>query len=294
MDVTLKGRRNVNARNMTTLMAILFLLTMLGIAAHGAAPVARAQDPGGQEPWLTDPIEICQVQPELPDCVPQADETLIGTMGPAIETFAVTDDPVELAEVFGDATPLPSEALGTWDAWSGPVGPDGGWRRRQLGVTAYSQRDGRWSNDVMRTCNRTIGAAGCTVSSVAMAINYLGAGRSPGTLNSCMGNRACPLEWGKVAPQCGLGKIDGHYVYGFSYENLRTMINGKRPPVHAVRSGGHWVVVTGYYYEEGRNPPADPYYYLTIDPYDGQAKRLSAYAGTYGSIHMFTPRGTES
>ena len=64
------------------------------------------------------------------------------------------------------------------------------------GIKRLVQSDSRWSSVVMKTCNKTIGAAGCALTSFTMVRNLLsGTNDTPADVNAKMGDAACPFQW---------------------------------------------------------------------------------------------------
>jgi len=90
------------------------------------------------------------------------------------------------------------------------------WHNVWLNVPLYSQNDPRWKNSVMQTCGRTVGQAGCALTSAAMVFKYYGGSKNPGQLNTCMGSFACPFYWGSGASHCSNGSSTYVGKYGFS------------------------------------------------------------------------------
>jgi hypothetical protein len=142
-------------------------------------------------------------------------------------------------------------------------------------VPTYNQHN--YSN-LMRTCNRTISQAGCALTSAAMVLKYYGVRTDPPTLNSCLGNRACPLWWGPVASSCSERKVSGvAFKQGFSYTVIDQYLAAGKPVIVWVRTrtgGTHFVVVNG---GSGRHPGG----YTINDPADGSSnKTLAHYTNT--------------
>jgi len=70
-------------------------------------------------------------------------------------------------------------------------------------VPPYAQTDPRWASHNMRTCDLSIGEAGCALTSAAMVFGYYGDTRNPAQLNLCLGNYACPIYWQTAAKRVG-------------------------------------------------------------------------------------------
>jgi len=276
------------------LAAFLLTLSALGLSAP-STPKALAQPGTANWPPSTVAIEICQVEPDHPDCVLAPDSEVDQDLDDGTEPYGMTDEPLNEAEALSleahkartEADTAPGGTLDS-NADAMPDAPAAEWRRKLLSVAGYAQTNPAWGDDVMRTCGSTIRDEGCAVTSAAMIIRYFSGWQDPGSLNRCMGTSACPLYWAQV-PSCSNGRLLSEKRFGFSYETLKKLIDGKRPSALGVRSSGHWVVSVGYDYEAGKNPPNESYYHLVLDSYDRQLKRLSQFAPAYGPIHRYTP-----
>lgn len=137
-------------------------------------------------------------------------------------------------------------------------------------VPVFNQNN--YSN-VMQTCGYTIAQAGCALTSSAMLLKYYGVNTDPPTLNTCLGNAACPLYWGSVASSCSEGKVS---LVGarhlFSYAAIDQDLAAGKPVIVWVKtsSGGtHFVVVTG---GSGQTPGG----YTINDPSGGSTNKTLA------------------
>ncbi|GIK53509.1 MAG: hypothetical protein BroJett014_24820 [Planctomycetota bacterium] len=138
-----------------------------------------------------------------------------------------------------------------------------------LPVPAFSQNDPTWSSDIMQTCGFTIGAAGCALTSTAMVFKYYGASNTnPRVLNTCLGDKACPLYWADAATSCSESEATYVGYWSWSYAKAYSMLQAYRPPI--VELTGHYVVVTGGY---GKLPSN----YRINDPFNGSTDRTLAY-----------------
>ena len=163
------------------------------------------------------------------------------------------------------------------------------------GVTAYwvpyyKQTDPAWKDDNMETCDQTIGAAGCTLTSVAMIFDFYGSSvDNPSELNDCMGNNACPFMHDYAADNCSSGEVDHPGYRPFSYTELRAIFDDG-PPVLKMTKGTktHWVVV---YSMSGDGLSASCY--KVRDPARTSTTELS-YLVSLGwspnNIHKYCPR----
>jgi len=98
-----------------------------------------------------------------------------------------------------------------------------------LYVPMYNQCDSGWGSDDMETCDKTICQAGCALTSTAMVFKYYGCNTDPGTLNTCLGNSACPIYWGTAATSCSCGKASFVGKYTYSVSLLVSALEDGRP-----------------------------------------------------------------
>lgn len=288
----MQAQATLSARR--ALPAALLTLAAFALAAP-STPAALAQPGTANWPPSTVAIEICQVEPDHPDCVPAPDSEVDQDLDDGTEPYGMTDEPLSEAEALSleqhaARTEADTAPAGTFDsnADARPDAPTAEWRRKLLSVAGYAQTNPAWGDDVMRTCGSTIRAEGCAVTSAAMVIRYFGGWQDPGSLNRCMGTSACPLYWAQV-PSCSNGRLLSEKLFAFSYETLKKLIDGKRPSIVGVANEEHWVVAVGYDYQPGQPPPSDPHRYLVVDSFDGRLKRLDSFAPNFSSIHRYTP-----
>lgn len=127
----------------------------------------------------------------------------------------------------------------------------------------------------MRTCNLPISLAGSALTSAAMVLKYYGVNTSPSALNSCLGDRACPLCWAPVASDCSDSKVSSAgFRWGFSYDTIDQDLAAGKPVIVWVSNSAWWlshfVVVTG---GGGQTPGG----YTINDPADGSSYKTLAY-----------------
>ena len=116
------------------------------------------------------------------------------------------------------------------------------------GAPLYKQCDSAWGTNPLGTSSNTICKAGCAMSSLAMYLTSRGHKQSPGTLNSWLtthGGYASGdlLVWSAVDA-----------TYGVAYQGqqkvtaavLAAGIAACHGLIANVRSGSHWVLITGY------------------------------------------------
>lgn len=126
--------------------------------------------------------------------------------------------------------------------WQRQGMPSGWWHTHPL-RTAYGQ--------CPQYCS-TIGTCGCALTAAAMLFSAYGNSLNPAQLSDCMGNSACPFDWGTGCKGSDItyhGNIDS-----FSYTELSHQLNElNRLVILGMRkwnAGGghydtHWVLVTG-------------------------------------------------
>ena len=136
-------------------------------------------------------------------------------------------------------------------------------------VPLFAQNDPRWQDEVMQTCGLTIGEAGCALTSAAMAFNYYGASTDPSTLNTCLGDHACPLYWAIAADTCSDGQTTWLGRPEFSWSRLEEELSAGRPPLLWMEKDySHYVVVVS-------GGGSDPAGYTVHDPWDAQVRNLA-------------------
>jgi len=162
--------------------------------------------------------------------------------------------------------------------------------------TLYKQCDEPWGNDKLGTGSLTICEAGCAMSSLSMILNTWkellpkSVSVDPGTLNGWLINNkgyvsTDLLVWASADP-LGVIKFDVYYTGAgsLSVADLQDAVNNNRPTVVNVRSGSHWVLVTGY------EPGTDNFY--VNDP--GFSNTMYAYScmSNYVMYHLLSTNST--
>ncbi|MCX7572261.1 C39 family peptidase [Tumebacillus sp. DT12] len=121
----------------------------------------------------------------------------------------------------------------------------------------YKQTDSRWSADLMGG-GGTIGAEGCVITSVAMAlahkgITISGATTTPKNFNTWLkgngGYSGDLLVWGAVPKLSSRITFQGRYTGGtsLSASTLRSYLDaGNKAVIAQVRSGSHWVLLKSH------------------------------------------------
>lgn len=158
-----------------------------------------------------------------------------------------------------------------------------------LNVPRYSQNASPWNDDNMETCDQTIGAAGCILTSATMVFAYYGSSQEPDDVNTCMGDSACQWVWAD-GEDCSNNEADWDGALSASYTALVLNLMEGYPPILQLRKGSdqHWVVVKAV---SGSGTDADDF---TInDPYNGQSRGLDDYIDDgwwMNVIAIYTPR----
>jgi len=121
----------------------------------------------------------------------------------------------------------------------------------------YKQTNSLWSADLMGG-GGTIGAEGCVITSVAMALKYEnitigGASTTPKNFNTWLksngGYSGDLLVWGAVPKLSSRIVFQGRYTgnTSLSAATLRTYLDaGNKAVIANVRYGGHWVLLTNH------------------------------------------------
>ncbi|WP_157729582.1 C39 family peptidase [Tumebacillus algifaecis] len=121
----------------------------------------------------------------------------------------------------------------------------------------FRQYDAAWGSNLMGGGD-TLTQSGCTVTSVAMALKHKGitvsgSAADPGKLNTWLkangGYSGNLLVWGAVPKLSSKISFQGRYTGGTSVTaaNLRSYLDaGNKAVIAQVRSGSHWVLLTGH------------------------------------------------
>jgi ABC-type bacteriocin/lantibiotic exporter with double-glycine peptidase domain len=131
--------------------------------------------------------------------------------------------------------------------------------------THFLQTDPRWANETVGGSEEAVASVGCTLCSLAMALNRVGVELDPATLNSALKahhgyNERGWLLWSAVTPASG-NRARAHYYSRFDHGTIdQAMRDRCLPVVKFFLPGGvsHWVVVVG---KSGTD-------YLVRDPLD--------------------------
>lgn len=144
----------------------------------------------------------------------------------------------------------------------------------------YLQRDERWQSDTIRS-GETLAKVGCTVSSLAMALEHYGVHFTPQTLNAALMARDgyTPRGWLKweAVGRLSDGKVSVRIPVRPSHADLDAALEARRPVLAKVFINHvipHWVLIVG---KEGTD-------YLMRDPL-GDGKNLSRVASYQSDIY---------
>ena len=100
------------------------------------------------------------------------------------------------------------------------------------------QGDSAWKNEIMQTCGRTIGNAGCCLTSFTMIQRYYGGTDNPKQVNAKLGSAACPFQYATAASKYS-------YTYNYVTNNL-TLSNPTNYIKGAIDSGNPVLVGMEY------------------------------------------------
>lgn len=131
-------------------------------------------------------------------------------------------------------------------------------------IPIYSQRDPLWANKMLGTCEKqTLESAGCTISTVAMVLNYFGVKDNPVELNSKLTSNlegyfnGCDVRWNMIPNLFRDIKLKGAYFNEYNLERLDYELEQGNPVIIGYDSVPytkipHWILVThkkdGQYY----------------------------------------------
>lgn len=155
-----------------------------------------------------------------------------------------------------------------------PFGQIGVKEKIFLNMKHYYQDGQTWSGYNMKTCGKTIGNAGCAVTSFTMITNYYGFNDDPGEVNSILGDLACGLHYVAAGNKYGLslvGNVHASVSESYAKNYILGALRNNRPVLVGMKygsSGTHFVVARGYFEEiyEPENGFYGRKYYYIYDP----------------------------
>lgn len=145
-----------------------------------------------------------------------------------------------------------------------------------LPTIQYLQKDARWENDTVGGSGERLARVGCTVCSLAMALDHYGVKTTPKELNDVLKQNDGYtlrgwLKWNAV-PNLTAGRMTMDYIGAPTHGRIDQALKNNQPVIAKVFINGiipHWVLIVG---KEGDD-------YLMRDPLgDGKTvQRLSEY-----------------
>jgi hypothetical protein len=146
----------------------------------------------------------------------------------------------------------------------------------------YLQRDSRWADETVGGTGERLARVGCTVCSLAMALDHYGIKTTPKELNSFLKQNGgyTPrgwLKWDSVPGFTG-GKVTMDYIGRPSFERIDGALKANQPVIVKVFIKGiipHWVLIVGKEQSEYlmRDPLGDG---KTVQPLSKYGSRVYA------------------
>jgi len=161
----------------------------------------------------------------------------------------------------------------------------------------YLQRDARWENDTIGGTSERLARVGCTVCSLAMALDHYGARTTPKELNDFLKQNEGYtirgwLRWNSVS-NFTAGKIWMGYIGKPSHARIDQALKDGQPVIGKIFINGiipHWVLIVG----------KEQLDYLMRDPLDEAKtiKRLSEYRSKIYALRILrnaaSPRASQA
>jgi hypothetical protein len=156
-----------------------------------------------------------------------------------------------------------------------------------LATPHYMQTDARWSREMLGGTIESLGASGCTVCCVSMAMSRYGIDITPGDLNRRVAAAAGYTEHGwlkwSMVEAISRGSLDAETPRNPDFETLDDALVNGWPVVTKIRLRGeipHWVLIVGKSGVE----------YLARDPLvDGRLVTVSERSAVIESIRIVRP-----
>ncbi|MHB0981190.1 MAG: C39 family peptidase [Thermoleophilia bacterium] len=155
------------------------------------------------------------------------------------------------------------------------------------GVPYYLQNDPKWASETLGGSNQSLGAAGCTVSCIAMGVSALGPSMDPAEVSAGLKQAGGFTDSGQVI-WASVGDItDGAVRIELpepGYEVIDAELTDGRPVIVKIMLGEtvpHWVLIVG---KQGQE-------YLAMDPLDRDKElvRLSDRSAAIRAVRVFRP-----
>ncbi len=152
-------------------------------------------------------------------------------------------------------------------------------------VPYYLQNDPRWASETLGGSNQSLGAAGCTVSCIAMGVSALGRPMDPAQVSAGLRQTGGYTDSGQVI-WSAVGDITGGAVRielrEPRYEVMDAELTDGRPVIVKIMLGEtvpHWVLIVG---KQGQE-------YLAMDPLDRDKElvRLSDRSTAIHAVRVF-------
>lgn len=162
--------------------------------------------------------------------------------------------------------------------------------RAALVTPCYRQKDSRWSNEPIGPLGESMSRVGCTVCSLAMALDFHGVNMTPKELNDFLKKNDGYtvrgwLKWDSVS-KVSSGRVTMDYIGRPRFEIIDRALKNKQPVIAKVLINGiipHWVLIVG---KEGTD-------YLMRDPLgdENAVGRVSDYGSKIYAIRIVKKAG---
>jgi hypothetical protein len=139
-------------------------------------------------------------------------------------------------------------------------------------MIVLSQRDPKWSFKTIGKSKTTIGAMGCTITSLAMLSDWYGCFQDPSWMAKNLSFLVDKVIWGSIANVLCFKFVWRFYKY--EEERIVNALKGKTTSCLLQVRGVHWVVAI---------KKVGPYYYIA-DPWDGKRKFINKSIVSGGTI----------
>jgi hypothetical protein len=154
-----------------------------------------------------------------------------------------------------------------------------------LSTPHYRQRDTRWANDTIGGFGESMARVGCTVCSLAMALDYYGVKKTPKELNDFLKandgyNSRGWLRWNSVDKISG-GSVTMDYMGHPSHAVIDRALKNSQPVLAKVYIKGvipHWLLIVG----------KDEHEYIMRDPLaeEGSIGHVSNYGSSIFAVRI--------
>lgn len=121
-----------------------------------------------------------------------------------------------------------------------------------LQTTHYLQKDPRWESETVGGSGETLGQVGCTLCSLAMALDYYGIKTTPKDLNDFFkrNDGYTPQGWlkWKTVSSFANGKVAMDYIGPPAHRRIDQALRSSQPVIAKIFINGaipHWVLIVG-------------------------------------------------